>query len=80
MWFKKAICMGGTNQFGTNTWHHNKKLKQMLNQLHLFWDFPKSLINKYSDKSYQVYKTKRGAHAWGAHDGIRQPQRGWEHS
>ena len=35
--------MGVTNQFGINTCHHNKKL----NRLHLFWHFPKSLINKY---------------------------------
>ena len=42
--------MGGTNQFGTNTCHHNKKLNWILNHLQLFWDFPKSLINEYSDK------------------------------
>ena len=41
--------MGGTNQFGTNTCHHNKKLDQILNHLHLFGDFPKSPINEYSD-------------------------------
>ena len=39
--------MGVTNQFGINTCHHNKKLNQILNHLHLFWHFPKSLINKY---------------------------------
>ena len=26
MWLKKVICMGGTNQFGTNKCHHNKNL------------------------------------------------------
>ena len=26
MWLNKVICMGGTNQIGTNTCHHNKKL------------------------------------------------------
>ena len=49
MWLNKAIRMGGINQFGTNTCHHNKKLDQILNHLHLFWDFPKSPINEYSD-------------------------------
>ena len=49
MWLNKVIYMGGTNQLGTNTCHHNKKLNQILNHLHLFWDFPKSLINEYSD-------------------------------
>ena len=43
--------MGNTNQFGTNTCHCNKKLNQILNYLQLFWDFPKSLINEYSDGS-----------------------------
>ena len=41
--------MGDTNQFGTNTCHHNKKSNQTLNYLHLFRGFPKPLINKYSD-------------------------------
>ena len=50
MWLDKAIWMGGINQFDTNTCHHNKKLNQISNHLHLFWDFPKSLINEYSDK------------------------------
>ena len=49
MWLNKAIRVGGTNQFGTNTCHHNKKLDQILNHLQLFWDFPKSPINEYSD-------------------------------
>ena len=49
MWLNKVICMGGTDQLGTNTWHHNKKLNYLLNNLHLFWDFPKSLINEYGD-------------------------------
>ena len=42
--------MGGTNQFDTNKCHQNKTLDQILNHLHLFWDFPKSLINEYNDK------------------------------
>ena len=41
--------MGGANQFGTNTCHHNNKLDQILNHLHLFWDFSKSMINEYND-------------------------------
>ena len=49
MWLNKVICMGGTNQFGTNTYHHNKKLNWILKHLQLFWDFPKSLVNEYSD-------------------------------
>ena len=40
--------MGGTNQFGTNTCAHNKKLNHVLNHVHLFLDFPKSIINEYS--------------------------------
>ena len=43
------ICIGNTNQFGTNTCHHNKKLNYIINHLHLFWDFLKSLINEYND-------------------------------
>jgi hypothetical protein len=50
MWLNKPIRVGNTNQFGTNTTcHHNNKLDQILNHLHLFWDFPKSPINEYSD-------------------------------
>ena len=41
--------MGGPNQFGTNTCHHSNKLDQILFHLQLFWDFPKSPINEYSD-------------------------------
>ena len=43
--------MGNTNQFGINTCHHNNKLDMILNQLHLFRDFPNSPINEYSDKT-----------------------------
>ena len=43
--------MDGSNQIDTNTCHHNKKLFQILNHSHLFWDFPKSLINEYSFKN-----------------------------
>ena len=50
MWLNKLICKGDTNQFDKNTYHHNEKLDHVLNHLHLFWDFPKSPINKYSDK------------------------------
>ena len=46
MWLNKPIRVGGTNQFGINTRHHNKKLDQILNHLHLFWDFPKFPINE----------------------------------
>ena len=49
MLLDKVICMGGTNRIGTNTCHHNKKLNQRLDYLHLFWDLSKSLINEYSD-------------------------------
>ena len=48
LWLSKPIRMGGTNQFGINTCHHNNKLDQILNHLHLVWDFPKSPINEYS--------------------------------
>ena len=41
--------MGGTNQFDTNTCHLNKKLDHILKHLHLFRNFPKSPIIKYSD-------------------------------
>ena len=46
--------MGGTNQFDTNTCHHNKKLDQILNHLQLFRDFSKSPINEYSDSGETV--------------------------
>ena len=52
MLLDKVICMGGTNRIGTNTCHHNKKLNQRLDYLHLFWDLSKSLINEYSDSFY----------------------------
>ena len=52
MWLSKAIHVDGTNQFDTNTCHNNKKLDQILNHLHLFWDFPKSPINEYSDLTF----------------------------
>jgi hypothetical protein len=54
MWLNKAICMGGLNQFGTNTCHHNKILSHIVNHLNLFWDFPKSLINESSDKCWAL--------------------------
>ena len=54
MWLNEDICMDDTNQYGTNTCHHNKKLNQILNHLHLFGDFPKSLINEYCD--YILYE------------------------
>ena len=41
--------MDNSNQTVTNTRHHDKKSSQILNHLHLFGDFPKSLINEYSD-------------------------------
>jgi hypothetical protein len=49
MWLNKVIRVGDTNQFDTNTCHHNKKLDWILDHLHLFWDFPKSPINEYND-------------------------------
>ena len=55
MWLNEVICMGSTNQFGTNTCHYIKKLNMMLNHFHLFWDFPKPLINEYSDKSSECF-------------------------
>ena len=36
MWLNEPIRMGGTNQFDTKTYHHNKKLDQILNHLYLF--------------------------------------------
>ena len=32
MWLSKAIHVDGTNQFDTNTCHHNKKLDQILSE------------------------------------------------
>ena len=53
MWFFKVMCMDNTNQFDTNTCHHNREIELDNNQtLHLFWDFPKSLINEHSDESF----------------------------
>ena len=46
--------MGGTNQCGINTCHHNNKLDQILNHLHLIRNSPKSPINEYSDTSNGV--------------------------
>ena len=54
MWPNKVICMGNTNQFGTNKRNDIKKLNYILNHVHLFWDFPKSPINEYSDKMNQL--------------------------
>ena len=48
--------MGDTNQFCTNRCHHNKKLNQIFTHLHLFWNFPKSLINEQSDITLQNNK------------------------
>jgi hypothetical protein len=61
MWLSKAIHVDGTSQFDTNTCHHNKKLDQILNHLHLFWDFPKSPIKEYSDgwRSNPVFLRKK---------------------
>ena len=42
--------MGGTNKFGKNIGHHNKKLDQISNHVHFIWDFPKSQINEYNDR------------------------------
>jgi hypothetical protein len=50
MWLDKPIRMSGTNQFDINTCHHNNKLDQILNHLHLFGNFSKSPINEYSDQ------------------------------
>ena len=47
----KWFCMDGINQFGTNTCQHNKKLNQISSLMYLFWDFPKSMINKDNDMS-----------------------------
>ena len=49
MWLNKRIRVGGTNQFGTNTCNHNKKMDLILDHLHLYQDFSKSPINEYSD-------------------------------
>ena len=54
MWLNKPIRVGITNQFGTNTCHHNKKLDQILSHLHIIWDFPESPINEYSGKCMEV--------------------------
>ena len=50
-WWHRVICMGGTDQFGTNTCQHNKNMSQILNHLHLFWESLNSLINEYNDTS-----------------------------
>ena len=39
--------MGNINQIDTNTCHHNTKLDEILNHLHLIWDIQKSPINEY---------------------------------
>jgi hypothetical protein len=54
MWLNKPICVGNINQFGINICHHNNKSDHLFNHLHLFWDFPKCPINKYSNECWGI--------------------------